>query len=153
MSKLFWEDIRVPEVREYGRTTVTREDILRFARAYDPQPFHVDEAFARDHFYGGLIASGWHTAAICMRMMVDHMLNGAASMGSPGVERLRWRHPVRPGDTLHVRQETLSKRRSASRRDLGLVKNRFQLLNQNDEVAMEMESTGLFAVRDPQGGE
>ncbi len=150
MSKLFWEDIPAHEVREYGGTTVTREDILRFAHAYDPQPFHTDEAFAREHFFGGLIASGWHSAAMCMRMMVDNMLGSAASLGSPGVESLRWKRPVRPGDTLRVRQENLSKRRSASRPGIGLVKTRYQLINQTDEVVMEMEATGLFELRDPE---
>lgn len=150
MSKLFWEDIPVDEVREYGATTVSREDILRFAQAYDPQPFHTDEAFARDHFFGGLIASGWHSAAMCMRMMVDNMLADAASLGSPGVEKLRWKQPVRPGDTLRVRQQTLSKRPSASRPGIGLVRTRYELLNQRDEVVMEMEATGLFAKRSPE---
>lgn len=150
MTKLFWEDIPVPDVREYGRKTVTRDEIIHFARAYDPQGFHIDEAFAREHFYGGLIASGWHSTALCMRMMVDNMLNNTASLGSPGVERLRWRRPVRPGDTLHVRQEMLSKRRSASRRDVGLVKGRFQMLNQDNAVVLEMDSTVLFAVRNPE---
>lgn len=150
MTKLFWEDIPVPEVREYGHTIITREEIVRFAKTYDPQSFHIDEAFAQDHFYGGLIASGWHSTALCMRMMVDNMFNNVASMGSPGVERLRWRRPVRPGDELRVRQETLCKRRSTSRQDLGLVKIRFQMLNQDDAVVMEMDSTGLFALRHPE---
>lgn len=145
----YWDDVEVGEVMEYGTVTVTREAIMDFARRFDPQPFHVDEAAARAHPFGGLVASGLHTMAMCMRLLVDNVLNEAASLGSPGVSRIRWPQPVRPGDVLRVRQRTLSKRRSRSRPDVGLLENRFELFNQRDEVVMEMESTALYRVRDP----
>lgn len=145
----YWEDVEVGEVMEYGAVTVTREAIMDFARRFDPQPFHVDEAAALAHPFGGLVASGLHTVAMCMRLLVDNVLNEAASLGSPGVSKIRWPRPVRPGDVLRVRQHTLGKRRSRSRPDVGLLENRFELLNQRDEVVMEMESTALYRIRDP----
>lgn len=146
----FWEDVDAGGVTEYGSIIVTREDIIAFARRYDPQSFHVNEAAAREHPFGGLIASGLHTASVCMRLLVDNVLVDAASLGSPGIRRLRWPQPVRPGDTLRVRQHTLSKRRSRSRPDVGLLDNRFEVLNQRDEVVMIMESTALMRVRNPE---
>ena len=102
-----------------------------FARKFDPQPFHVDEAAAKQSMFGGLIASGWHTCALAMRMMCDAYLLDAASMGSPGVEEIRWLKPVRPGDTLRVRCIVLEARPLESKPHVGLVRNRWEVLNQN----------------------
>ena len=145
----FFEDIEVGESREFGSYEMTREEILDFGRRYDPQPFHVDEAAAVDGPFGGLVASGWHTSAICMRLMVDQMISDrAGSLGSPGAEEIRWLKPVRPGDTLSVRCEVLSKRTLESRPDRGLVRLQSTVLNQDGEVAMTMIGLGFFSRRD-----
>lgn len=151
MEKLYWDDFEVGQVLNYGGMTISREQIVEFAREFDPQPFHVDEAAAAASPYGGLIASGWQTAGLFMRMLADNVLNKSTSMGSPGVEYLRWHKPVRPGDTLRVRHTVLEKRPSQNRPTLGLVKNRFETLNQHDEVVMEMVSIGMF-LRRPAAG-
>src|SRR5881394_801828 len=127
---LYWEDFREGEVREFGRTTVKHDDIVRFASEFDPQPFHIDDAAAADSLFGGLIASGWHTAAIAMRMMCDEYLLRAASLGSPGLDSLKWLLPVRPGDTLSVRLSVLEARPLDSKPGIGLVKSRHEVLNQ-----------------------
>lgn len=147
MDKLYWEDFQIGDVREYGGHRVTKDEIVRFGKEFDPQPFHVDEAAAAQSPYGGLIASGWQTAGFFMRMLVDNSLKGAQSMGSPGVEWLRWRKPVHAGDTLRVRQAIVDKRPSKNHASMGHVKNHFQVLNQDDEVVMEMESFGMFLRR------
>jgi acyl dehydratase len=146
-EKLHWEDFPVGSVREFGGATISREEIVAFARQFDPQPFHVDEAAARASHYGGLIASGWHTCSIAMRMYYDAILHRAASQGSPGVEKVRWPRPVRPGDVLRARIEVLEARPSASKPHLGLLRNRWQVLNQDSEVVMEMEGWGMFRRR------
>lgn len=102
-SRLFWEDFPAGHVREFGALVVTRESVLAFARAYDPQPFHLDDAGAEASLFGRLAASGWHTCAMAMRMMCDAYLLESASLGSPGIDNLRWLKPVYPGDTLRVR--------------------------------------------------
>src|SRR5205085_4770835 len=117
---LYWEDFREGQVREFGSMVVQAEDIVRFASEFDPQPFHVDEAAARGSLFGGLIASGWHTAAMAMRMMCESYLLRAASKGSPGIEALKWLQPVRPGDTLRVRMTVLEARVLKSKPDIGL---------------------------------
>jgi len=143
-ARLHWEDFPVGKVRETDGTTLTKEDIVAFARQFDPQPFHVDERAAERSFYGGLIASGWHTCALAMRLYYDAVLRRAASQGSPGVEKVRWLRPVRPGDTLRVRVEVLEARPSESKPGLGLVRSQWQVLNQRDEPVMEMEGWGMF---------
>ncbi len=148
MTKLYWEDFEVGHESTYGEHTVTQEEIIEFGLEFDPQPFHVDPEAAADSPYGGLIASGWQTAALFMRMLVDNVLSGSASMGSPGVESLRWKRPVHAGDTLHARTCVLEKRPSKTRPDLGLVKNRFEVVNQHDESVLEMVSFGMF-LRNP----
>ena len=144
---LYWEDFPVGKVRETGGTTLAKEDIVAFAREFDPQPFHVDEAAAGRSLYGGLIASGWHTCALAMRLYYDAVLSHAASQGSPGLEKVRWLLPVRPGDTLRVRVEVLEARPSGSKPELGLVRSKWQMLNQRDEPVMEMEGWGMFRRR------
>lgn len=146
----YYEDLEIGARQSFGRYDVTREEVLEFARKYDPQPFHLDdEAAARTHF-GRLSASGWHTCAMAMAMMVENLKrNRQAGLGSPGMDNLRWAKPVFPGDTLRVESEVLEKRRSQSRREIGLFKSRSQIFNQHDEVVLEMVSNGMIAVRDP----
>jgi acyl dehydratase len=148
MASTFFEDLLPGAVQEFGSITVSRDDIIAFARQFDPQPFHVDEAAARQSPFGGLIASGWHTTALCMRLVVDHFLGAdSGSLGSPGVDEIRWLKPVRPGDTLRLRAEILEATPSRSRPDRGAVRSRYQVLNQADEVVMTMVGLGLFLKR------
>ncbi len=123
------------------------DDIVRFAAEFDPQPFHLDDAAARDTIYGGLIASGWHTAAMAMRMMCDAYLLRSASLGSPGLDSLKWLLPVRAGDTLSVRLSILEARPLESKPGVGLVKSRHEVLNQDRQVVMRMEGYGMFRRR------
>ncbi|RKH56629.1 MaoC family dehydratase [Corallococcus llansteffanensis] len=143
----YFEDFPIGEIMERGPYVVTREEILAFARQFDPQPFHIDEDAARQSIYGGIIASGWHTAAICHKLLVEGLLGQAASMGSPGLDELRWKKPVRPGDALTVRIETLEARPSTSKPDRGALKFRFEVLNQHGDVVMTELATALFARR------
>jgi acyl dehydratase len=144
---LYFEDFRVGEVRQFGRHTFTEDEMVAFARRYDPQPFHVDPEAARRSMYGGLIASGWLTAAVTFRLAVDGFIGEVASMGSPGVEDLRWLQPVRPGDTVSVRVEVLDARPSRSRPGLGIVRLRYEALNQRGERVLTMVGAGLIARR------
>jgi acyl dehydratase len=143
----YLEDFRAGEVIELGSHTVAEEEILDFARRYDPQPFHVDPERAAESIYGGLIASGWQTCAIYMRLVVDGLLGESSSMGSPGLDSLRWLLPVRPGDTLRARYTVLEVTPSRSRPDRGVVRFRGEMINQQDEVAMAMEGVGFFGRR------
>jgi acyl dehydratase len=147
MVKRYLEDFRVGEVLEYGSCGVTREEILEFARRYDPQPFHVDEEAAKKSIYGGLIASGWHTTAMLMRLMVDGMINGSSSMGSPGIDEIRWLKPVRPGDTLSLRGVVLEVVPSRSKPDRGHIRTAYEAFNQHGEKVLTMISRGIFARR------
>jgi acyl dehydratase len=140
------EDFEVGETFELGSCHVTREEILEFARRYDPQPFHVDEEAARRSIYGGLIASGWHTTAMLMRLLVDGMA-GAASMGSPGADEIRWLRPVRPGDTLTARGLILDVVPSRSKPDRGHIRAAYEVFNQKGEKVMTMISRGIYARR------
>ncbi len=145
---LYYEDIQINVVQKYGSYEVTREEVIDFASKYDPQPFHLDEEAAAKTHFGRLSASGWHSAAMMMRMMVDQMAaNKQAGLGSPGVENLRWLKPVYPGDTLRCEHITLEKRRSESRPEMGIMKGKITVFNQHDEQVMTMESTGLIQVR------
>ncbi len=145
---LYYEDIELGVVQSFGEYQVTREEVIEFATKYDPQPFHLDdEAAAKTHF-GKLSASGWHTGSMAMRMIVDNFRkHEQAGLGSPGIDNLRWIKPVFPGDTLRCESETISKRRSESRPEMGITVGRLTVFNQNDEPVMTMESTGLIAVR------
>jgi len=149
--KYYWEDFPVGAVREFGGKTLSRDDIVRFAREYDPQPFHVDEEAAKRSVFCGLIASGWQTCALAMRMMCDAYLLDAASAGSPGVENIRWILPVHPGDTLRVRLTVLEARVLQSKPRIGLVRNKWEMFNQKDEQVMHMEGYGMFLRRDAPG--
>ena len=144
---LYFEDFLPGETVEIGRHTFTEEEIVAFAAQFDPQPFHTDPEAAKDTFFGGLIASGWHTCAIGMRLMVQHYIGRAASAGSPGVENIRWLAPVRPGDTITYRRVILEARPSESKPDIGLVRSRSEGLNQRGETVMTMEGWGMFRRR------
>lgn len=149
--RLFWEDFPVGEVLEFGSKLVDKHEVIRFAREFDPQPFHLDEEVAARSFFGGLIASGWHTCGMVMRMMWDAYLHDAASLGSPGLDNLRWRVPVRPGDVLRVRRTTLESRVSVSRPDVGIVRFRWEALNQGGEIVLGMDGYQMFSRRPVDG--
>jgi acyl dehydratase len=148
-DKLHWEDLSVGQTFAFGAKPVTREEVLAFARDFDPQPFHLDDAAAAASLFKKLSASGWHTAAMTMRMMVDHYLSKAASLGSPGMDNIRWLKPVYPGDTLSVRKTVLQSRPMNSRPDVGLLQSRTETLNQHGEVVMSMEGWGMMRRRVP----
>ena len=148
MYQYYYEDFKVGETIEIGQHTVTQDEILDFAKKYDPQSFHTDAQAAKDSIYGGLIASGWHTCAIAMRVAVDVYVSKAASMGSPGMEEIRWLQPVRPGDTLVIKR-TVEEARHTSKPDRGLVLTRWDVYNQRVEHVMMMRGYGLFGRRVP----
>ena len=152
MTHRYFEDVEPGTVEEFGSYEVTEAEIVEFAERYDPQPFHVDREAAEESIFGGLIASGWHTAAMTMRMLVDNVVDPETTMGSPGVEELRWQVPVRPGDVLSVRQELLEKRPLESRPEAGLFRYRSETLNQDDEVVMTLVGAGMIARREPGEG-
>ena len=145
--KYWFEDFPVGMAVEIAGPTLTRESILEYARRYDPQPFHVDEEAAKQSVYGGLIASGWHTVSLAMRMICDAYLLDAASLGSPGVNEVRWLKPVRPGDSIRLRMTVLEARPSASKPDRGTVLHRWEVFNQKDELVLKMEGYGMFRRR------
>ncbi len=145
--RYYWEDFPVGQVREFGALQVTREASLAFAREFDPQPFHVDDDAARSSLFGTLTASGWHTCALAMRMMCDAYLLDSASLGSPGIDELRWLKPVCPGDTLGVRLEILEARPMASRPDVGLVRSIWEVSNQRGETVLSMKGWGMYRRR------
>jgi acyl dehydratase len=145
--KLYWEDFPAGQVREFGALPVTREAVIAFAREFDPQPFHLDDAAAEASLFGRLAASGWHTCAMAMRMMCDAYLLDAASLGSPGIEQLKWHKPVFPGDTLSVRFEVLEARPMASRPGVGLIRSNWDVRNQLGEVVLSMQGWGMFRRR------
>ncbi len=148
-DKLYWEDFPLHAEYEFGNKTVSREEIIEFATQFDPQDFHVDDAAAAPSPFGGLIASGWHICAMTMRMICDGFLLNAAGMGSPGVENVRWKIPVRPGDTLRVRARVIETRTSSTRPEMGIVRWHWDVLNQNDECVTEVESTAMLRRRQP----
>lgn len=143
-----WEDFPVGDVREFGATEVTREAVLAFASQFDPQPFHLDDAAAAASLFGRLSASGWHTCAMAMRMMCDAYLNDSSSLGSPGIDNLRWMKPVHPGDTLSMRMTVLEARPMASRPAVGLMLSRWEVMNQQRDTVMTMQGWGMFGRRD-----
>jgi acyl dehydratase len=144
---LHFEDFTPGQVYELGSHELTEEEVLDFARQFDPQLFHVDPVAAERSVFGGLVASGWHSAAIFMRLYVDEVLGRAVSMGSPGVEELRWFVPVRPGDVVRGRVRILETSPSSLRADRGTVIAFCELLNQRDEVTMSFRARGFFGRR------
>ncbi|MFP2928655.1 MaoC family dehydratase [Pyxidicoccus sp. 3LG] len=143
----YFEDFQMGEVSEHGPYVVSREEIIAFAKQFDPQPFHLSDEGARQGIFGGIIASGWHTASICHRLIVEGLLGKAASLGSPGLDELRWLKPVRPGDALTVRTEVIALTPSRSKADRGAIKFRFEVRTQNGEVVMTEIANALFARR------
>jgi acyl dehydratase len=141
----YLEDFKPGDIFESpSRYTITEEAIVAFAREFDPQPFHVDAQAASKSMYGGLLASGWHTGAVMMRLLCDGVLRDAASLGSPGIDELRWIKPVRPGDTLRIRMTVLEVIPSRSKPDRGVVRSLTEVLNQSDEVVMTTRGISLF---------
>lgn len=144
----YFEDIAVGTVQRFGRYEVTREEVIAFAQQYDPQPFHLSDAAAAATHFGRLSASGWHSCAMAMAMIVANLKETAqAGLGSPGVDELRWLRPVYPGDVLRCETEVLEKRASRSRPEMGIFKNRLTVFNQHDVAVMTMISNGLMATR------
>jgi acyl dehydratase len=144
---MYWEDFTAGQRFEMGSHTFTEEEIVAFAREFDPQPFHVDREAAKKSFFGGLIASGWHTCSIAMRLSVDTYVSKTVSLGSPGLDNIRWLKPVRAGDTIRYARVVLETRPSGSRPDVGLVKGRWEATNQAGELVMTMEGWGMFGRR------
>ncbi|MGC8660009.1 MAG: MaoC family dehydratase, partial [Desulfomonilaceae bacterium] len=125
----YFEDYLPGTIHEFGSITVEETDIIEFARRFDPQPFHIDPRAAERSVFGGLIASGWHTACLAMRLLVDNYVSKVASLGSPGADELRWTEPVRPGDTLNLRVTVLESRLSHSKPDRGTIRSLVEVMN------------------------
>ena len=143
----YFEDYQPGAVYEYGYASVTEAEILAFARQFDPQPIHVDPAFAAAGPFGGLIASGWHTAGLMMRLLADNFLSKVASLASPGVDELRWATPLRPGDRLRLRTEIVEARVSRTKPDRGLVRTRAALLNDAGGQVLSLVAMNLIGRR------
>ncbi len=143
----WFEDYQPGRLYRFGRIEVNRDEVVCFASQFDPQPFHIDEKAAAESPFGGLIASGWHTASMVMRVLVDHYVSAVASLSSPGVDELRWLAPVRPGDILSVGVEIQEARRSQSRPDRGIVIARVTAFDQNDRPVMSLLATNFYSVR------
>jgi len=149
----YFEDYVPGSVHEFGRITIKEEGIVSFGKQFDPQLFHTDPEGAKSTIYGGLIASGWHTASLMMRECVRYYLPRAASLGSPGVDELRWNFPVRPDDILSIRVTILEATRSRSKPDRGIVRSLFEVLNQRKEVVISAKGVNFILCRSPQGSE
>lgn len=143
----YFEDYTPGDVYEFGTITVTETEIIEFARQFDPQYFHVHPEKAVESRFGGIIASGWHTAGLTMRLYVDHFLSHVASLASPGVDDVRWPNPVRPGDTLKVRVTILEARLSRSKTDRGVVRAKIEAINQKDELVLSMVGISIIGRR------
>jgi len=143
----YFEDFKPGDVIELGSRTISKESILAFAREFDPQPFHTDEEAAKRSIYGGLLASGWHTGSLLMRILNDGLLKDTVSLGSPGVDELRWLKPVRPGDVLSARMTVLESIPSRSKPDRGLIRSLMELRNQHGEVVVSVRGLSLLGRR------
>ena len=149
MKPQWFEDYAEGRVLEFGNTLVDRDELLEFAHRWDPQPFHTDPAAAAASVFGGLIASGFHTCAMMMRMLADHFLDPVSSLGSPGLDELRWRLPVRPGDRLRLKVTIVEARPSRSKPDRGMVTSRLVMLNQDDAEVMTLTAM-ILVLRRPE---
>ena len=147
IERRYFEDYRPGAVYAYGYATLTSEELLDFARRFDPQPMHVDAEFAERGPFGGLIASGWHTAALTMRLLADNYLSRVAGLASPGVDELRWPAPVRAGDQLWLRATVIEARGSQSKPDRGIVRTGVELLNQDDVLVLSLVAVNLVLRR------
>jgi acyl dehydratase len=149
MPKLHWEDFQSGAVAIYGPRLVTREEIVAFAAEFDPQPMHLDEAAASATLLGGLAASGWHSCCLLMRIIADGFVLDANSLGAPGVDEARWLKPLRPGTQIRVRATVLDKRVSNSRPEMGFVRLRYEMLDEQDTVLTTLVSSMMVARRKP----
>ena len=147
--KYFWEDLPVGRVREIGSITVDHDEVIAFASKYDPQPFHLNEEAAAKSMFGKLSASGWHTCSMAMGLMVRGFLHESSSLGSPGMEGIKWLKPVYPGDTLTLRQHITESRPMKSRPDVGLTRTIWEMFNQHGEQVLMMDGYGMFRRRHP----
>jgi acyl dehydratase len=148
IEQRYFEDYRAGSVFACGPIHVEESEIIEFAKRYDPQDFHTDPRAAARSVYGGLIASGWHTAAMTMRLLVSHYLSSVASLGSPGIDELRWIRPVRPADTLNVRVTVLEAKRSRSKPDRGVIHSLIEVSNQRGELVMSLKAINLLLCRE-----
>ena len=146
----WFEDYVPGAVHDLGSVVVDEQEVVAFARQFDPQPFHLDQERAEKSAFGGLVASGWHTACMVMRLMVDHYLSEVSSEGSPGIDELRWLRPVRPGDQLLVKITILDARRSRSRPERGVVRSQIETLNQDGQVVMHLTFAVFIRCRNRQ---
>ncbi|HEY1608768.1 MAG TPA: MaoC family dehydratase [Paraburkholderia sp.] len=146
-----YEDLEVGRKYDVGSHTFTRDEIVQFATQFDPQPFHVDEAAGAASMFGGLAASGWHTCSVMMGMLVRNMLKDSTSMGSPGIDDIRWYKPVLAGDTIAMTNTVLGKRVSASKPDRGIVETQWDGVNQRGETVITVRSKAIFGLREPGG--
>jgi len=146
----YFDDFRPGETVDLGTVNLSEEEIIAFARQFDPQPFHTDPDAASRHRFGGLIASGWHTVGLFMHLYAHTVLNATVSLGSPGVDHIRWPHPVRPNDTLTGRWTVLQCRPSRTKPDRGMIQSRGEMLNQSGEVVLSLEAMNIIG-RDPAG--
>lgn len=147
MPRLHWEDFSPGQVTVCGSRLVTRAEIVAFAAEYDPQPMHLDEQAARATLLGGLVASGWHSCCILMRMLTDGLLGEASFMGAPGIEEVKWLSPVRPGERIEARATVLETRPSRSRPDAGFVKFRFELIGASGQPVLTLIVSPMFGRR------
>ncbi len=144
---IWWEDLQVGEVRDLGTISPTREEIIAFASQFDPQPFHLDDEAGKASVFGGLSASGWHTCGMAMRLMVTNFLHQTSSLGSPGLESLKWLKPVYPGDVLRLQHTITDKRPMSKRPDVGLVRTVWEMFNQRGDKVLHMEGHGMFRLK------
>jgi acyl dehydratase len=146
-NQRYFEDYVSGSTFEYGQISISADEIIEFARRFDPQPIHTDPEKAERGPFKGLIASGWHTAGVMMRLLADHYISHVASMASPGVDEIRWMIPVRPGDTLSIRVTVLETKRSRSKPDRGIVRSLVEVINQNGEVVMSLKPVSMVRCR------
>ena len=149
-ARICWEDLQAGSTMDLGSLSPTAEEIIAFARQFDPQPFHLSEEGGKASLFGGLCASGWHTCAMAMRLMVTNFLSRSSSLGSPGMENLKWLKPVYPGDVLRLEQTIVASRPMASRPDVGLVRSHWSMFNQHGDKVLHMEGYGMFRRREVQ---
>ncbi|MGQ0502272.1 MAG: MaoC family dehydratase [Panacagrimonas sp.] len=147
MSLLYFEDFHAGQTIELGSHTFTQGEIIDFARQFDPQPFHLDEEAGRKSHFGGLVASGWHTCSTLMRLLVDGLLLNTSGLGSPGVDKIRWIKPVRPGDSLRGTLNVLETIPSTSKPDRGVVRSEYFGTNQHGEVVVTMNTIAMYGRR------
>ncbi len=144
----YFEDYVPGTIYEFGTIAVSEPEIVEFARRFDPQPMHIDPEEAARGRYGAIIASGWHTVGLAMRLLVDHYLPRGASLASPGVDEVRWPHPVRPGDSLRIRLSVLESRPSRSKPDRGMVRTLIEAFNQDGQLVLSMIAMTIFRRRE-----